>query len=115
MRSIEVTGSPLPARGSSNVEHGSAVEEDTSDASPNRNRKGAERHVSAEGEVAGQAVAPFWLILSAPLGARGRAVARFVVDAFTLAREADDPQAAVEEIFGMIEAAWEAVRPSEQM
>ncbi len=42
-----------------------------------------------------------------------RAVARFVVDAFALAREADDPQAAVEEIFGMIEAAWESVRPSE--
>ncbi|MFC7894912.1 TetR/AcrR family transcriptional regulator [Streptomyces sp. NPDC057381] len=37
-----------------------------------------------------------------------RALARFVVDAHALAREADDPRAAVEEIFRMIEAAWEA-------
>lgn len=37
-----------------------------------------------------------------------RAIARFVVDAFALAREADDPQAAVDDIFHMIEAAWEA-------
>lgn len=41
-----------------------------------------------------------------------RALARFVVDAFCLAREADDPQTAVEEVFEMIEAAWEVVRPS---
>ncbi|OKH99907.1 TetR family transcriptional regulator [Streptomyces sp. CB02923] len=38
----------------------------------------------------------------------GRTLARFVVDAFSLAREADDPDAAVDEIFQMIEAAWEA-------
>lgn len=37
-----------------------------------------------------------------------RAVARFVIDAYSLAREAADPQAAVNEIFQMIEAAWEA-------
>ncbi|MEV6840542.1 helix-turn-helix domain-containing protein [Streptomyces sp. NPDC051133] len=35
-----------------------------------------------------------------------RAIARFVIDAYALAREAADPQAAVEEIFRMIEAAW---------
>ncbi|NUW31743.1 TetR/AcrR family transcriptional regulator [Nonomuraea sp. SMC257] len=34
------------------------------------------------------------------------AVARFVVDAFSVARETDDPQAAVDEVFRMIEAAW---------
>ncbi|OXM75183.1 MULTISPECIES: TetR/AcrR family transcriptional regulator [Amycolatopsis] len=36
-----------------------------------------------------------------------RTVARFVVDAFSLGREATDPEAAVDEIFPMIEAAWE--------
>lgn len=36
------------------------------------------------------------------------AIARFVVDAFSVAREADDPHAAVDEVFRMIEAAWEA-------
>ncbi|MFG2226749.1 TetR/AcrR family transcriptional regulator [Streptomyces sp. NPDC048644] len=41
-----------------------------------------------------------------------RAIARFVIDAYALAREADDPEAAVDEIFRMIEAAWEAGRPS---
>lgn len=35
-------------------------------------------------------------------------IARFTVDAYSLAREAPDPQAAVDEIFQMIEAAWEA-------
>ena len=35
-----------------------------------------------------------------------RAIARFTVDAFSLAREADDPQTAVDEVFTMIEAAW---------
>ncbi|MFF5345756.1 TetR/AcrR family transcriptional regulator [Streptomyces althioticus] len=45
----------------------------------------------------------------APGGATAcRAVARFVVDAFALAREADDPETAVDEIFRMVEAAWEA-------
>ncbi|MFJ7274393.1 TetR/AcrR family transcriptional regulator [Kitasatospora sp. NPDC098663] len=36
-----------------------------------------------------------------------RAIARFAIDAYTLAREAADPEAAVDEIFRMIEAAWE--------
>ncbi|WP_406115789.1 TetR/AcrR family transcriptional regulator [Kitasatospora purpeofusca] len=35
-----------------------------------------------------------------------RTIARFAIDAFTLAREAADPEAALEEIFRMIEAAW---------
>ncbi|MFC4374231.1 TetR/AcrR family transcriptional regulator [Nocardia halotolerans] len=34
-------------------------------------------------------------------------IARFVIDAYSLAREAADPEAAVDEIFRMIEAAWE--------
>ncbi|MFJ4095155.1 TetR/AcrR family transcriptional regulator [Kitasatospora sp. NPDC089913] len=37
-----------------------------------------------------------------------RTIARFAVDAFTLAREAADPDAALEEIFRMVEAAWNA-------
>ncbi|WP_217140999.1 TetR/AcrR family transcriptional regulator [Streptomyces sp. AC627_RSS907] len=41
-----------------------------------------------------------------------RTIARFAIDAYTLAREATDPQAAVDEIFRMIEAAWEAAAPS---
>ncbi|WP_335932380.1 TetR/AcrR family transcriptional regulator [Streptomyces sp. PTD5-9] len=41
-----------------------------------------------------------------------RTIARFVSDAFSLAREAADPQAAVDEIFRMIEAAWEVTGPS---
>ncbi|MYW12702.1 TetR family transcriptional regulator [Streptomyces sp. SID2563] len=40
-----------------------------------------------------------------------RTIARFVVDAHALAREAADPEAAVDEIFGMIEAAWEVTGP----
>jgi AcrR family transcriptional regulator len=36
------------------------------------------------------------------------AIARFVVDAFSVARETKDPHAAVDEVFQMIEAAWEA-------
>ncbi|WP_228001644.1 TetR/AcrR family transcriptional regulator [Nocardia australiensis] len=35
-----------------------------------------------------------------------RAIARFVIDAFSLAREAADPDAAVDEIFRMVAAAW---------
>ncbi|BCL25291.1 TetR/AcrR family transcriptional regulator [Streptomyces aurantiacus] len=35
-----------------------------------------------------------------------RTIARFVIDAYALAREAADPEAAVDEIFRMIEAAW---------
>ncbi|MEV0321152.1 TetR/AcrR family transcriptional regulator [Streptomyces sp. NPDC050658] len=46
-----------------------------------------------------------------PLSATAcRTIARFVIDAYSLAREAEDPGAAVDEIFGMIEAAWEAAR-----
>ncbi|MEU5418264.1 TetR/AcrR family transcriptional regulator [Streptomyces sp. NPDC001407] len=41
-----------------------------------------------------------------------RALARFVIDAYSLAREAADPEAAVDEIFRMIEAAWEVTRPA---
>ncbi|RKT88648.1 regulatory protein, tetR family [Saccharopolyspora antimicrobica] len=42
-----------------------------------------------------------------------RTIARFVVDAHPLAREAADPDAALEEIFRMIEAAWAATgRPA---
>lgn len=37
-----------------------------------------------------------------------RTIARFVIDAYSLAREAADPQAALEEIFRMVEAAWAA-------
>jgi AcrR family transcriptional regulator len=37
-----------------------------------------------------------------------RALAWFVVDAQSLAREAEDPEAAVDEVFTMIEAAWRA-------
>ncbi|MFB7629349.1 TetR/AcrR family transcriptional regulator [Streptomyces sp. NPDC056149] len=36
-----------------------------------------------------------------------RTIARFVLDAYSLAREAPEPEAAVDEIFRMIEAAWE--------
>ncbi|GAA2687552.1 MULTISPECIES: TetR/AcrR family transcriptional regulator [Actinosynnema] len=47
--------------------------------------------------------------LGAPPGATAcRAIARFVVDASALAREAPDPEAAVDEVFRMIEAAWAA-------
>ncbi|MCK8676741.1 TetR/AcrR family transcriptional regulator [Streptomyces lichenis] len=42
----------------------------------------------------------------------GRTLARFAVEAFALAREAADPEAAVDEVFRMIEAAWEAAGPS---
>lgn len=41
-----------------------------------------------------------------------RAIARFAIDAYALAREAADPKAAVDEIFRMIEAAWEVTCPS---
>lgn len=36
------------------------------------------------------------------------AIARFVVDAFSVAREAEDSHTAVDEVFQMIEAAWDA-------
>lgn len=41
-----------------------------------------------------------------------RTLARFVIDAYALAREAAEPGAAVDEVFQMIEAAWEAACPS---
>ena len=37
-----------------------------------------------------------------------RTIARFVIDAFSLGREASDPERAVDEIFRMITAAWDA-------
>ncbi len=39
-----------------------------------------------------------------------RTIARFAIDAYALAREAPDPEAALDEIFRMIEAAWEVTR-----
>ncbi|MEU5274616.1 helix-turn-helix domain-containing protein [Streptomyces hygroscopicus] len=41
-----------------------------------------------------------------------RTIARFVIDAYSLAREAADPEAALDEIFRMIEAAWEVTSSS---
>ncbi|MFI8488422.1 TetR/AcrR family transcriptional regulator [Streptomyces rubrogriseus] len=41
-----------------------------------------------------------------------RTLARFVIDAYSLSREAPDPEAALDEIFPMIEAAWAAARPA---
>ncbi len=41
-----------------------------------------------------------------------RTIARFVIDAYSLAREAADPETAVDEIFQMIEAAWAVTCPS---
>ncbi|MFD5641027.1 TetR/AcrR family transcriptional regulator, partial [Streptomyces anulatus] len=43
-------------------------------------------------------------------GPAGPTLAWFAIDAYALAREADDPQGAVDEIFRMIEAAWGASR-----
>ncbi|MFE6667531.1 TetR/AcrR family transcriptional regulator [Streptomyces sp. NPDC057697] len=47
-----------------------------------------------------------------PTATSCRTIARFAVDAYALAREAADPEAAVDEIFRMIEAAWEVAFPS---
>ncbi|MGW2343363.1 TetR/AcrR family transcriptional regulator [Streptomyces sp. NPDC001661] len=41
-----------------------------------------------------------------------RTIARFVIDAYALSREADEPYAALDETFRMVEAAWEAGRPA---
>ncbi|MFB6712105.1 MULTISPECIES: TetR/AcrR family transcriptional regulator [unclassified Streptomyces] len=41
-----------------------------------------------------------------------RTIARFVIDAYSLARDAAEPQTAVDEIFQMIEAAWAVTCPS---
>ncbi|MFF2924167.1 TetR/AcrR family transcriptional regulator [Streptomyces celluloflavus] len=41
-----------------------------------------------------------------------RTIARFVIDAYSLSREAADPEAAVDEIFRMIEAAWAVTCPT---
>ncbi|PRY36656.1 TetR/AcrR family transcriptional regulator [Umezawaea tangerina] len=38
----------------------------------------------------------------------GRAIARFVIAAFSLGRQAADPEAAVDEVFDLIDAAWQA-------
>ncbi|MFG2595316.1 TetR/AcrR family transcriptional regulator [Streptomyces sp. NPDC048462] len=40
-----------------------------------------------------------------------RATARFTIDAYALACRSDDPGATVDEVFRMIEAAWEATAP----
>ncbi|WP_329372533.1 TetR/AcrR family transcriptional regulator [Streptomyces sp. NBC_00669] len=40
-----------------------------------------------------------------------RTLARFAIDAYAVAREEADPQAAVDEIFRMIEAAWKVTSP----
>jgi len=55
-----------------------------------------------------EAIATTLELPATPPPATCRAIARFVVDAFAVAREADDPHAAVDEVFRMIEAAWEA-------
>ncbi|MDH6190480.1 hypothetical protein M2168_003512 [Streptomyces sp. CZ24] len=41
-----------------------------------------------------------------------RALATFTVDAYALARDADEPSAALDELFAMIEAAWAAGGPA---
>ncbi|NUV66226.1 MULTISPECIES: TetR/AcrR family transcriptional regulator [unclassified Streptomyces] len=41
-----------------------------------------------------------------------RTIARFVIDAYALACEAAEPGDAVDEVFRMIEAAWDASRPA---
>ncbi|MFD5203223.1 TetR/AcrR family transcriptional regulator [Streptomyces sp. NPDC058375] len=51
--------------------------------------------------------------VAADLGVPGtsiacRTIARFVIDAYALAREAEEPEAAVDEVFRMVEAAWAA-------
>ncbi|MFG1793015.1 TetR/AcrR family transcriptional regulator [Nocardia sp. NPDC049149] len=51
-------------------------------------------------------------LVPAPSATACRALARFVVDAFSLAREADEPAVAVDEIFRMIEAAWAVSYPA---
>lgn len=55
-----------------------------------------------------EAIATTLELPATPPPATCRAIARFVVDAFAVARETDDPHAAVDEVFRMIEAAWEA-------
>ncbi|MEU3627620.1 TetR family transcriptional regulator [Amycolatopsis coloradensis] len=42
-----------------------------------------------------------------------RTIARFALDAYSLGREAADPESAVDEIFRMIDAAWEVTCRSE--
>ncbi|MFJ6076122.1 TetR/AcrR family transcriptional regulator [Streptomyces sp. NPDC093065] len=46
-----------------------------------------------------------------PSETAARTIARFVIDAYSLSRESPDPEAALDEIFPMIEAAWAAARP----
>ena len=45
-----------------------------------------------------------------PSPVAAQVLANFVVDSFALARVADEPEAAIDEIFMMIEAAWSAAR-----
>ncbi|WP_030743396.1 TetR/AcrR family transcriptional regulator [Streptomyces sp. NRRL F-5135] len=44
-----------------------------------------------------------------------RTIARFAIDGYSLAREAADPETALDEIFRMIEAAWAAARRPEDV
>ncbi|MER8000247.1 helix-turn-helix domain-containing protein [Streptomyces sp. NPDC095613] len=44
-----------------------------------------------------------------------RTIARFAIDGYSLAREAADPETALDEIFRMIEAAWAAARRPEDL
>ncbi|NGO72775.1 TetR/AcrR family transcriptional regulator [Streptomyces boncukensis] len=75
------------------------------DASPAlRQYEGAMRVRHAESLAAAIAAGPG----SARSATACRATARFAVDAFSLARESADPRAAVDEVFEMVEAAWEA-------
>lgn len=41
-----------------------------------------------------------------------RTIAGFAIDAYALARDAADPQGGLDEMFPMIEAAWEVTGPS---
>ncbi|MET9093323.1 helix-turn-helix domain-containing protein [Streptomyces cyaneofuscatus] len=41
-----------------------------------------------------------------------RTIARFSIDAYTLARDSEDPEVAVDEVFRMIDAAWASVHPA---
>ncbi|AYF74454.1 TetR/AcrR family transcriptional regulator [Nocardia yunnanensis] len=53
--------------------------------------------------------------LGEPAASTGcQAIARFVIDAFSLARESARPEATVDEVFRMIEAAWAVTGPSRQ-
>ncbi|PPK65614.1 helix-turn-helix domain-containing protein [Actinokineospora auranticolor] len=77
------------------------------DSSPAlREYEGAMRLRHAESLAA--AIAADTALARTPTAAR--AIARFVVDAHALARAAPDPDAAVDEVFRMVDAAWAASR-----